>query len=148
DRVAGILSAGKGPLISLIELDARISYLREKYKTSALSIDVDDSVEAPDNLSDYIFAQQVSVLKVGIQRLRNAQRDFLKASAQRSKWLRESRIDPAQLDKYDQNLKERWSTQSAILIDELPPSPSEEDKRKCGRAVLGWAETQQTPLRG
>jgi ABC-3C protein len=148
DRVAGILSHGIGPLVPLIELDGRVAYLREKYKTSVLQIDIDGASEAPDNLGDYVFVKQVFVLNVGDRRLRNAQRDFLKASAQRSKWLRESRIDPAELNEYDGTLEDRWSTQSAILIDELPSPPSEEDKCKCGRAILGWAETQQTPLRG
>jgi hypothetical protein len=148
DRVVGILSLGIGPLIPLLELDARVAYLREKYKISTLKIDVDDMGEAPDDLGDYIFCKQVSVLKVGAQRLRNAQRDFLKASAQRSNGLRQSRIDPAELNTYDQTLEERWSTQFAISSDELPSSPTDDEKCKYGRAVLGWAETQQTPLRG
>ena len=109
---------------------------------------MDGSIDRPDSLDAYLFVQQVRAVKASEERIRNAQRDFLKASAQRSKWLREARIDPAELDRYDLTLEERWSTQAAIYRDELPSPPSDDDKYKCGRATLGWAETQQTPLRG
>jgi hypothetical protein len=148
DRVSSALSHGEGALIALLDLDARVSYLREKYKVSFLQIDIDDPTEHPDNLDDYLFVKQVKILNVGEQRIRNVQRDFLKASAQRSRWLRQSRIDPAELNKYDQVLREHWSTQFAIAIDELPSEPSEDEKRKSGRQLLGWAETHQTSLRG
>jgi hypothetical protein len=148
DRLSQTLSTGVGVIVPLLEVDARVSYLREKYKSSALTIDIDEAIERPDSLNSYLFVRQVKAVKVGEERLRNAQRDFLKASAQRSKWLREARIDPAELDKYDQILEERWSTQSAIHYDELPSPSDDGDRCKCGRATLGWAETQQTPLRG
>jgi hypothetical protein len=148
DRLSQVLATGVGAVVPLLEVDARVGYLREKYKRSTLKIDVEDATERPDSLNNYIFVRQVRSVKVGDERLRNAQRDFLKASAQRSKWLREARIDPAELDKYDRNLEERWSTQAAIHCDELPSPSSHDDKCKCGRTTLGWAETQQTPLRG
>jgi hypothetical protein len=148
DRVAQVISTGVGAVVPLLEIEARVNYLREKYKISSLQIDIEDPTEHPDSLDAYLFVRQVAAVKVGEQRLRNAQRDFLKASAQRSKWLREARIDPAELDKYDKTLEERWSTQSAIHRDELPSPSSDDDRCKCGRATLGWAETQQTPLRG
>lgn len=148
NKVSQSLAVGVGPIISLLEIGARVSYLREKYKSSSLIIDIDEAIDRPDSLETYLFVRQVRAVKVGEERLRNAQRDFLKASAQRSKWLREARIDPAELDKYDQTLEDGWSTQAAIFRDELPSPSNEEDKYKCGRATLGWAETQQTPLRG
>jgi hypothetical protein len=148
DKVSQSFSGGKGLILPLLELDAKVSYLREKYKTSLLQIDVESPAEYPDSIDAYTFSRQVLATKVGEQRLRNAQRDFLKASAQRSKWLREARIDPAELDKYDSTLEERWSTQSAIIWDELSSDSNDSDRCKSGRTILGWAETQETPLRG
>jgi hypothetical protein len=148
DRIAQAFSQGNGLVIPLVEVEARISYLREKYKIGALQIDVENPTENPDSLDSYLFARQVLSVKSTEQRLRNAQRDFLKASAQRSKWLREAKIDPIELDKYDQNLAERWTTQSAIIWNELAEGCSDNDKCKSGRKILGWAETQETPLRG
>jgi hypothetical protein len=137
DRLSEILATGVGAIVPLLEVDARVSYLREKYKSSALKIDIEDATDRPDSLSSYLFVRQVRAVKVGEERLRNAQRDFLKASAQRSKWLREARIDPAELDKYDKILEERWSTQAAINFDELPSPSNDDDKCKCGRSTLG-----------
>jgi hypothetical protein len=108
ERLSSVLSSGKGPLVPLIELDARIGYLREKYKISSLQVDVDDPAEHPEHLEHYLFMKQVRVLKVSDQRVSNVQRDFLKAGAQRSKWLRQSRIDPAELNKYDVTLQASW----------------------------------------
>jgi hypothetical protein len=148
DRIALILNTGHGGVVPLIELDGRVGYLREKYKLTSLPIDVDDPLDHPSNLGDYIFVRQVRALKTNAQRIRNAQRDFLKASAQRSKWLRESRIAPEELNKYDAELEERYVTQAAIVRDELSATPNDDDKCKNGRELLGWAETQQLPLRG
>jgi hypothetical protein len=148
DRVAFILNKGQGDVVPLIDIDARIGYLREKFKQSSLQIDVEEPADHPADLGDYTFVRQVRVLKVGPPRIRNAQRDFLKASAQRSKWLRESRIDPAELTKYDAELEERYVTQSAIFRDELSAAANDDEKCQNGRQLLGWAETQQVPLRG
>lgn len=148
DKCAFSLAKGEGVQVQLLELDARIDYLREKYKIENLQIDVADVDQTSDDLLDYIFMKQVNILKVNEQRLRNAQKDFLKASAQRSKWLREAKIDPADLSRYDNILEESWLTQSAIVSDELPADATEDTKCKTGRSLLGWAETQQTPLRG
>jgi hypothetical protein len=112
DRVACILNKGRGDVVPLLDIDARIAYLREKYKRSLLQIDVEEPLDHPTDLGDYMFVRQVRILKVAPPRIRNAQRDFLKASAQRSKWLRESRIDPLELAKYDTELEERYATQS------------------------------------
>jgi hypothetical protein len=148
EKVATAFSGGIGLVIPLLELDAKISYLREKYKVSFLHIDVETPTDNPNSLDAYLFARQVLAVKVGEQRLRNAQRDFLKASAQRSKWLRDARIDPAELTKYDEALEERWNTQSTIMWDELSQACNEDDQCKSGRQVLGWAETQEVPLKG
>jgi hypothetical protein len=148
DRVALILNTGQGGVVPLIELDARVGYLREKYKLVSLQIDVADPTDHPADLRDYIFVRQVRALNASAPRVRNAQHDFLKASAQRSKWLRESRIDPEELNKYDAELEERYITQAAIVRDELSPTATADDKCRNGRQLLGWAETQQLPLRG
>lgn len=148
ERVSSELAHGRGALVALTEVDGRVNYLREKYKAGSLQIDIDSLPPKPDDLDDYVFVKQVRVLKVGELRIQNAQRDFLRASAQRSKWLRESRIDPIELDNYDDDLQHSWSTKAAIVDDEIAETASGADKEKAGRELLGWAEMQQKPLRG
>jgi hypothetical protein len=146
DRVMRDWLLGQGATVPLLEIQARVSLLRERYKLSSLSIDVSD-VEPTEPLDGRTFVKQVQALKVGTQRIKNVQRDFLKAGAQRSKWLRHLKIDPAELDAYDATLTERWTTQAAILHDELPSGAGDDAKCKSGRDLLGWAETQEVAIR-
>jgi hypothetical protein len=118
-----------------------------KYKASNLPIDDQDPADDPESLAGYIFVDQLRVLHVGEGRIRNAQRDFLRARTQRSKWVREARVDPAEMNGYDKSLCDLWSTRFAIMVDEIRSDTNEDDKRKAGRALLGWAETQMIPLR-
>lgn len=146
DRVMQNWTLGSGATVPLLEVQARVSLLRERYKISSLSIDVGD-VPAAEPLDDRLFVKQVRALKVGTQRLQNVQKDYLRAGAQRSKWLRQLKLDPAELDTFDATLIDRWSTQSAILIDELATGAEDDEKCKVGRTLLGWAETQEVPIR-
>ena len=68
DRIAQAFSRGNGLVIPLVEVEARISYLREKYKISALQIDVESPAESPDSLDAYLFARQVLSVKSTEQR--------------------------------------------------------------------------------
>jgi hypothetical protein len=147
-RLSEHLGKGRGALVPLTELEARVSYLREKYKASNLPIDDEQPADDPESLAGYVFVHQLRVLHVGERRIRNAQRDFLRARAQRSKWVREARVDPAEMNGYDKSLCDLWRTRFAIMADEITSDTNEDDKRKAGRGLLGWAETQMIPLRG
>jgi hypothetical protein len=146
DRVMGEWTKGSGATIPLLELEARITFLRERYKAAALVIDVADQV-AMEPLDGRLFVRQVKAVNVGSGRIQNVQRDYLKASAQRSKWLREFKVDPAELTAYDAALAERWDTRSEILKDELSPGATEESMCGVGRTLLAWAEEQEVPIR-
>ena len=147
-RISEALGKGEGPLISLLEVDGRIAYLREKYKVSSLQIDDDVEADGPEALDEHTFVQQVAVLKTGPGRIRNAQRDFLRARAQRSRWVREARVDPEEINRYDRSLEDSWRTQFEIMGDEIASGSDDAEKCKAGRELLGWAETQQVPIRG
>jgi hypothetical protein len=146
-KVATALGAG-GATVALVEIDSKVSDLREKYKKSVLAIDVDGDTVPDDRLTDHLFVQQMQIVNASEQRLRNAQRDFLRASTQRSKWIRDLKVDPAELQRYDSELEDQWSAQSAVILDEMSAAASDFDKLKAGRTLLGWAETRQVALRG
>src|SRR5262249_1623304 len=76
DLVAQSLSKGVPALVRLIELGSRVDYLREKYKRTALQVDVEEPTDQPDNLSEYVFVKQILVLKAGELRVRNANEVF------------------------------------------------------------------------
>ena len=148
-RLSEDLGEGRGAIVKLLELEARIAYLREKYKMSNLAIDEADGIAGnPETLSDYIFVRQLLLLNAREPRILNAQKDFLRARAQRSKWIREARVDPAEVNNYDRSLCDFWCTRFAIMTDEIDESTDENEKRRLGRTLLAWAETQIFPLRG
>lgn len=146
DRVMTQWTKGLGATIQLLDLDARISFLRERYKESTLTIDVEEQ-DALEPLDGRMFVRQVKALDVGPARIRNVQRDFLKCGAQRSKWIREFKVDPEELNAYDRALTDRWERKSAILRDELPQSADGGAKCMWGRSLLGWAEEQEVPIK-
>ena len=141
-------AAGKGPNLSFVELYGKIRYLKDKYSAYTLNIDVDDPEIGADSADDQTYIKQIRRVGVGDGRVKNAQRVFLKASAQRSKWLREAKIDPAELDKYDKELEDRWRTNAEAAADELAPDAPEEELGKSGRGLLTWAEGHEVPLKG
>jgi hypothetical protein len=148
DQISSQLEKGTGATLQLSALDARISFLREKYKPTTLTFDQDEPDGNPADLAGHTFVEQMRFVGAGAARLANAQRVFMRASAQRSRWLRQAKIDPDELTRYDDDLVDRWQTHSAICWDELHESSDENDRKQSGRNLLAWAESQETPLKG
>jgi hypothetical protein len=145
-RILDNWKAARGSLVDLEELGGRVSYLRERYEPSALPIDVPDE-ECGDLMEERNFIQQIRLVTHSERRLKNAQRSFLRCATQRSKWVREHRIDPMELDDFDATLCEKWEAEHASAVDGLPGNPSDDEKKDVGRAVLRWAETTEVPIR-
>ena len=135
-----------GAQIELEELGAQISFLKERYKPSELPLDVPEQ-ECEDLMEDSVFIKQVRAVTDSERRLRNAQKSFLRAKVQRSKWVREHRIDPTELDNFDDALKDRWEAHHASECDSLSPVPTSDEKIAAGKTVLRWAETSEVPIR-
>lgn len=66
---------------------------------------------------------------------------------QRSKWVREYRIDPTELEKFDGALKERWEAYHAAECDSLSAEATHDEKVAVGKTVLRWAEMSEVPIR-
>jgi hypothetical protein len=135
-----------GAQIELEELGAQVSFLKERYKPSELPLDVPEQ-DCEDPMEDSVFIKQILAVTQSERRLRNAQKSFLRAKIQRSKWVREHRIDPTELESFDDTLKERWEAHHAGECDLLSSAPTAEDKIATGKAVLRWAETSEVPIR-
>lgn len=138
--------ADGGAQIELEELGAQVSFLKERYKPSALPLDVPEQ-ECEDLMEDNVFIKQVRAVTESERRLRNAQRAFLRAKVQRSKWVREHRIDPSELESFDDALKDRWEAHHAGECDSISTASTPEKKVAAGNNVLRWAETSEVPIR-
>lgn len=138
--------ANGGAQIELEELGAQVSFLKERYKPSELPLDVPEQ-DCEDLMKDSVFIKQILAVTESERRLKNAQKAFLRAKVQRSKWVREHRIDPTELESFDDALKERWEAYHAGECDLLSSDPTPEEKLAAGKAVLRWAETSEVPIR-
>jgi hypothetical protein len=138
--------ADRGAQIELEELGAQVSFLKERYKPSELPLDVPEQ-DCEDLLEGSLFIMQIRAVTESERRLRNAQKAFLRAKIQRSKWVREHRIDPTELESFDDALKVRWEAHHAGECDLLSSNPTPEEKMAAGKVVLRWAETSEVPIR-
>lgn len=138
--------ADGGAQIELEELGAQVSFLKERYKLSELPLDVPEQ-DCEDLMEDSVFIKQVRAVTESDRRLRNAQKAFLRAKVQRSKWVREHRIDPTELDSFDDELRGRWEAHHAGECDLLSTGATADDKINVGKSVLRWAETSEVPIR-
>lgn len=145
-RIFGKWVQDEGAQVELEELGARMRFLKERYKPDDLPLDVPEP-DCEDVTEDSIFIKQIRAVTDSERRIRNAQKAFLRASVQRSKWVREFRIDPAELDSFDEKLKDRWEAHHAGECDSLSADASDEDKTAMGKEILKWAETSEVPIR-
>ena len=138
--------AAGGAQIELEELGAQVSFLKERYKPSELPLDVPEQ-DCEDLMEGSVFIKQIRAVTESERRLRNAQKAFLRAKVQRSKWVREHRIDPTELESFDDELRGRWEAHHAGECDLLPSEATHDDKTNVGKSVLRWAETSEVPIR-
>jgi hypothetical protein len=145
-RVLDNWKATKGAVVELEEVGGRVGYLRERYERSTLPLDAPDE-DCGDLMEERAFIKQIRLVTDSDRRLRNAQKSFLRCATQRSKWVREHRIDPAELDEFDATLCERWEAEHASAVDGLETDCDDEARKNVGRNVLRWAETVEVPIR-
>ena len=61
--------------------------------------------------------------------------------------MREHRIDPTELDCFDDELRDRWEAHHAGECDLISSGATSDDKINVGKSVLRWAETSEVPIR-
>ncbi len=145
-RLFNSWTKNEGADVLLEEIAQKVWYLKDKYKPDELPLDVEET-ECGEILEERRFIRQIRLVTSSDMRLKNAQKSFLRCATQRSKWIREFRIDPEELDRFDDELHLRWKTRHAQILDDLPEPCSDTDFAKSGRDLLGWAELSEVPLR-
>ena len=126
------------------EIDEKFSELREQFRSYNLPVD-DDIAEMTATREEYgerTFVRQLDLLEIGSRRIELAVRDYLRASAQRSRWSRENLLLPGEIGTYDRRLREEWETHFAVMQDELGEAAAEEMKIAAARQIYGWVETE------
>ncbi|MBW7864587.1 MAG: hypothetical protein H3C30_09275 [Candidatus Hydrogenedentes bacterium] len=138
--------------IGSVELELKMSDLREQFKQESLPIDddllqftLDDATIASHNNSTFVL--QLDLAKAGRRRIASAIRDYYRAFEQRSRWLRIDLVAGMDLHKYEKRLIEEWEMVFEAMRDEQGDSAVDEAKEKAARSVLAWAEMAAIPIR-
>lgn len=142
--ILGLCSPGL-KLISKNEVTREIQRLVKKYDIDYLPIASDiNSIKYGVN-KDSTYVKQLGLLKIDDEDiLESAASDYVKADAQRSKWIREDPSLADELGEYDRNLIDRWHRLFLNMKMELAADP---DKIKAGRRLYGKIMTQDFPIR-
>jgi hypothetical protein len=133
------------------QVEAEIEELREQYHADNLTIDF-FSEEPPEGVSPdsdtRFFVEQLRLIAVVNTRIADAIRDYYRAFQQTSLWLREDQIVLDELERYETRLVDEWKRYRDSLMDDLPSSATEEERRRAGRDLYNWSQFEaDIPIR-
>lgn len=133
-----------------VEFDAFYNRLRDGFHPDRLRVDPDVAgmhVES-NGFDERIFVRQLGFTKVSPERIRYAVRDYVRASTQRSQWIRHQVLLIGDLAHYERRLCEEWELRFERMRDDLGETSGEADRLAAGKQMLRWAEDVSTlPIR-
>ena len=131
------------PPILSTELESEWHDLQEQFKPEALPVDRDILEQEIDAAAyeNAVFVRQALLAGIGPKRILAAIRDYYRAFAQRSRWMREELLLVGELDSYERLLCEEWELQFHRLVDEIGDEAAEEAMHR-HRHVRGQAEAR------
>jgi hypothetical protein len=148
-RAIRVLSAPATDAVLSRELDAQVDELREQFKRDALPID-EDILAAQVDASEYadsVFVRQLHLIGVGAPRVLAAIREYFRAYAHRSQWMREDLLLVGEIDRYERQLVEEWDLVFQRMRDDLGADAAEEAKKEAAQGVYAWVESTTFPIR-
>lgn len=144
-RVCAILQSTSPGTIAVTLLEQKLDEIRESLKRDALPLTMDEAEVSPSELSkleDFRFVQQLRGVGLGQGRVELAKRDYYRASAQRSHWVRESLVLDDEVGRFERTLIEEWQPRFAQMCDGLAAGCGEADLRTAGLGLYSWVENE------
>ena len=137
------------PPILSAELESEWHDLQEQFKRDALPVDQDILEQEVDAAvyDNAVFVHQVRLAGIGPTRILAAIRDYYRAFAQRSRWMREELLLVGELDIYERHLREEWELQFHRLADEIGDEAADEAMLQAAQSVYAWVEDSFYPIR-
>ena len=150
-RICAALQAETPSTISVLEVEQKLDDIRDGLKRDALPLDMEHVSPSDEQLASFDemrFVKQLQTVGIGGARLEYAKRDFYRASAQRSRWVRESLLFDDEVARFEQRLIEEWQPRFAQMCDGLAEGCGAEAERSSGKSLYGWVETEaRFPIR-
>lgn len=150
-RICAALQAETPGTISVLEVEQKLDDIREGLKRDSLPLDLEHVVPSAAELASFDemrFVKQLQSVGIGGLRLEYAKRDFYRASAQRSRWVRESLLFDDEVGCFEQRLIEEWQPRFAQMCDGLDEGCDAVALCSSGQKLYGWVETDaRFPIR-
>jgi len=142
------LNSDEIKIISFELLRNKIVDINSSLESDNLPIDFDTKINISDSefidFSKRTFVKELSGIGINKASLKNAISDFLRTFNQRSKWIRESLLDPEDEHKYEDRLYQEWETKFDLL-EELDDGIDDEEILRIGRAFYRNLYTENLP---
>lgn len=143
-----LVDASSPPILST-EIESEWHDLQEQFNRNALPVDRDILENEVDAAAyeNAVFVHQVRLAGISHKRILTAIRDYYRAFAQRSRWMREDLLLVDELDSYERLLREEWELQFNRLADEIGDEAADDAMRVAAQKVYAWVEASCYPIR-
>lgn len=135
-------------LITFDLLRNKIVDITSSLESDNLPIDFDTKINISDteflDFSNRSFVKELSGIGINKASLKNAISDYLRSYNQRSKWIRESLLDPDDEHKYEDRLYQEWETKFDLL-DDFDDGINDDEILRIGRAFYKNIYTDHLP---
>jgi hypothetical protein len=152
-RVCRALMSQPPGRIAITDLETKLEEVREWFRRDALPITFADAVPSTEEAAGYeafTFVRQLQGIGIGRQRITNAKRDYYRAFAQRSQWLRDHLTLDDEVASFEATLTEEWEARFEAMCDDCADAACEaETLQAAGATIYRWVEAEaRFPFRG
>lgn len=143
------VAQGEDDWVEIQEVEDQLLLIAQSLRDDNLPLDYGNQPEpsaAEVSEDDRIFVEQLKIILLHHERIRQAVYDHNRAFLQRSRWQREQLLSIGELDVYDRRLIEEWRR---VFLPLEEPSrdneTSDEDKRSMARQLYGRLQERTLP---
>lgn len=131
--------------ISVLEIETKLDEIREQLQRNILVADFEHVDPPPGELASYDdhgFVHQLRAIGVGGNRIEHAKRDYYRAFAQRSQWVREHVVLDGEIARFETALVEEWEPRHAAMCERHATTAADAPElRDAGQEIYHWVET-------
>ncbi|WP_052663706.1 ABC-three component system protein [Psychromicrobium lacuslunae] len=141
------IARGEDDWIEMQEIETQLHLIAQSLRDDHLPLDYEDEPEPTSEQvrdDDRVFVEQLKLILLHHERVRQAVYDHNRAFLQRSRWQREQLLAIGDLNKYDRSLIEEWRRVFSPL-EEPSEETTDDDKRRSARESYGRLQERTLP---
>ncbi|MBO0982096.1 ABC-three component system protein [Microbacterium sp. SD291] len=143
------VARGEKDWIDIREIEDQLHLIAQSLRDDNLPLDYDNEPEpTSDEVAgdDRVFVEQLQLILLHHERIRQAVYDHNRAFLQRSRWQREQLLAMGEIDAYDRRLMEEWKRAFLPLEEaDVDDAISDDDKRKFARTTYARIQERALP---